>query len=374
MLNRTILSACLCVVLLSGAMLADEDGESGQRAVASLERVFLIMMENHSASQVIGNMTHAPFINKLAQSANLATNYFAVGHPSLPNYLHVVGGSNFGVAGDPTPKWHNDPASPGTVIPIAGSGVDLPTPAGLTGATGGKDLRSRSFVGMTIADQLHAKGKTWKTYQEDLPSIGADLVDYSDGIFSNPSPVNQADVAKLYAVKHNPFVYFDHIQRSTGSQNGLGNVVGFGGMDGLYADLRAGRVPNFSFIVPNQCHDMHGLGNAGPFCADDKTVIQMGDATVHKLVSAIKSSSAWKEGRNVIIVMWDENDFSNSPNLVAMIVDTNYGVHGVRSGTPYNHHALLKTLEAGFGLDCLNHACDGDVQIMSDLFALAPRR
>jgi len=115
-----------------------------------------------------------------------------------------------------------------------------------------------------------------------------------------------------------------------------------------------------------------GLGNAGPFCASDETVIQMGDATVDKLVTAIKSSSAWKEGRNAIIVMWDENDFSNSPNLVGMIVDTNYGVHGVKSGKPYNHHSLLKTLEAGFGLDCLNHACDGNVQIMSDMFAYAP--
>ena len=374
MLNRTIISVCLSAALFSGSTSADEDSDSEQQTMPSLQRVFLIMMENHSASQVIGNTTSAPFINKLARTANLATNYFAVGHPSLPNYLHVVGGSNFGVGGDPTPKWHSDPGSAGTVIPIAGSGVDLPTPAGLTGATGAKDLQARSYIAMTIADQLHAKGKTWKTYQENLPAVGADLVDYSDGIFSNLSPVNQANVAKLYAVKHNPFAYFDNIQRNSGSQNGLGNIVGFDGTDGLYADLRTGHVPNFSFIAPNQCHDMHGLGNAGPFCATDETVIQMGDATVEKLVTAIKTSAVWKEGRNAIIVMWDENDFSNSPNLVGMIVDTNYGVHGLQSGKPYNHHSLLKTLEAGFGLDCLNHACDGNVQVMSDVFARAPRR
>jgi hypothetical protein len=67
------------------------------------------------------------------------------------------------------------------------------------------------------------------------------------------------------------------------------------------------------------------------------------------------------DGRNnVTIVMWDENDFSNSPNLVGLIVDTSYGVHGVKSAKPYNHHSLLKTLEAGFGLGCLNHACDSN--------------
>ena len=51
------------------------------------------------------------------------------------------------------------------------------------------------------------------------------------------------------------------------------------------------------------------------------------------------------------------------------MVDTNYGVHGVPSAVPYNHFSLLKTLEAGFGLRCINHACDANVAVMSDLFA-----
>ena len=67
--------------------------------------------------------------------------------------------------------------------------------------------------------------------------------------------------------------------------------------------------------------------------------------------------------------MWDENDFGSEPNQVVTIVDTNYGVHGVSSNTPYSHFSLLKTLEAGFGLPCLNHACDADVKVMSDMFA-----
>src|SRR6266513_1244047 len=167
MLNKTTLALCLSAAALSAPALGDEDRAQGRDAIPALHHVFLIMMENHSASEILGNTASAPFINKLAQSANVAANYFAIGHPSLPNYLHVVGGSNFGVAGDPTPKWHNDPGSPGTVVPLAGSGVDLPTPASLTGATGGQDLAASGYTATTIADQLRAIGRTWKTRSEE---------------------------------------------------------------------------------------------------------------------------------------------------------------------------------------------------------------
>ena len=91
---------------------------------------------------------------------------------------------------------------------------------------------------------------------------------------------------------------------------------------------------------------------------------------MRKLVTAIKSSPAWREGNNAIVVLWDENDYSLAPNTnqVVLIIDTNYGVAGKQSATPYNHFSLLKSLEAAFELPCLNHACDGNVHVMSDLF------
>jgi hypothetical protein len=54
---------------------------------------------------------------------------------------------------------------------------------------------------------------------------------------------------------------------------------------------------------------------------------------------------------------------------VLLIVDTNYGVQGVQSGKRYDHFSLLKTIEGGLGLPCLNHACDASESVMSDLFA-----
>jgi len=185
-------------------------------------------------------------------------------------------------------------------------------------------------------------------------------------------------VVKLYAAKHNPFVYFQNVQQGSDPKNSLRHIASFGA---LLRDLGSGHVPTFSFIAPNQCNDQHGRGNAGAFCNFDPTshgtqsglnpaLIYRGDVTVHRLVSAIKDSPAWQAGNNVIVVLWDENDYSTAPNInqVLTIVDTNYGVHGVHSTQFYTHFSLLKSLEAGFGPPCLNHACDESVKVMSDLF------
>ena len=93
----------LCTALTSTAFAVEGPVPSG---VPHLDHVFLIMMENHGFSQVIDNPS-APYINYLAQTDNLATNYYAIAHPSLNNYLEIVGGSNFGVQSDNGPDWHN---------------------------------------------------------------------------------------------------------------------------------------------------------------------------------------------------------------------------------------------------------------------------
>jgi hypothetical protein len=161
----------------------------------------------------------------------------------------------------------------------------------------------------------------------------------------------------------------------------LANAVSFEGPQGLYADLASGKVPAYSFIAPNQCNDQHGRGNAGAFCNFDPTdngtqaglnpaAIYRGDVTVERLVNAIHNSPAWDNGHNAIVVLWDENDYSTAPNTnqVLLIVDTNYGVTGVQSNVRYTHFSLLKTIEAGLKLPCLNHACDSNVAVMADLF------
>ncbi|MDE2367895.1 MAG: hypothetical protein KGN16_02905 [Burkholderiales bacterium] len=387
------------------------EGQTPQGA-HRLDHVWVVVMENHGYGQIVGN-PNAPFINKMAQSVNLATNYYAVGHPSLTNYLEIVGGSNFGVQNDNSPDWHNagcapaivsgvinNEANPAAICPISGQGIDAATPAidytnevtgtpgmpatGAWNIDGTRAVAAAATVGKTIADQLDAAHSSWKSYQENLPPVGADGVNNSDGVFvntndtsvlSNPKPTS-SNVVALYAVKHNPFAYFKSVQEN----GGLRKVVGFDGTDGLYADLRSGHVPAFSLIAPNQCNDQHGKSGAGVYCAYDPNndgtqnglnpgLIYRGDVAVSRIVGAIKGSRAWGEGHNAIVVLWDENDYAvNTPNKVLTMVETNYMGNRVVSNNYYNHYSLLKTIEGTLGLPCLNHACDASVATMSDLF------
>jgi hypothetical protein len=407
----------LCLVAM--AFVATTSAQEGPvpKGVPKLDHVFIIMMENHGYSQVAGNPNN-PFVNKLAQSANSSHNYFAIAHPSLTNYLEISGGSNFGIHTDNYPDWHNgncttnlasglvstDNPSSGVICPIWGTGTDAATPAidfsnetqgppGDINIDGVQSIAANPHtVGKTVADQLVEAGLSWKSYQESLPLSGADLINVSDGYFTNLTDfaaiqptlnpaLTSADLVFLYAVKHNPFAYFRSVQEGHHKDLSLSRVVPFDGPGGLFADLASGDVPSYSFIAPNQCNDQHGRGNAGAFCNFDPTdngtqaglnpaLMYRGDVAVETLVNAIHNSPSWKEGHNAIVIVWDENDYSTAPetNQVLLIVDTNYGVKGVQSHMRYNHFSILKTVEAGFKLPCLNHACDAGTAVMSDLF------
>ena len=458
---KAVVSGLLAVSAASAAIAAEGPIPGG---IPHLDHVFVIVMENHSFDQVLGNPA-MPFVNgQIAhRQVNLATNYYAVGHPSLTNYLEIVGGSNFGVRSDNGPDWHNArcqpnlrtgvpnadnaggnapyPVESNDVCPIAGVGTDAPTEAVdnwneiavpvfnyLANIDGVQSVpAARNTVGKTIADQLALWGMSWKSYQESLPPIGADLVNSSNGsatdattydatkpvspnnlpmVFSSGDP----DLAKYfasplvaaYAVKHNPFAYFQSVQEGTIRGSSLRNMVGFDGAGGLYADLASGDVPTLSFIAPNQCDDQHGRSNGDAFCQFDQgttatagltdgTMVglspglsEQADTTVNRLVTAITASQTWKRGNNAIVVVWDENDYSGLPkplpvntlfpapnrNNVVLTVQTNdrFGSGGVQSKNFYSSFSLLKSLEAGLHLPCLNHACDSNVKVMSDLF------
>lgn len=437
MTKKTAMLCLLAVTLAGTARAQTEDAPNG---IAHQDHVFLIMMENHGYEQIINN-PNEPYLNGLIanRQVNLATNYFAVGHPSLTNYLEIVGGSNFGIRSDNAPNWGSTTCTPniasglvnadddlgtapvpietGTICPISGTGTDAATPAVdtwnettpglfnyLADIDGIKSVPTAPTMGESIADQLVRAGKSWKTYQESLPLGPVFGVNYSNGTasnltnFSTLAPLTSSAVVQAYAVKHNPFAYFKSVQEGTWENNSLENVVGFDGPGGLYADLATGNVPDFAYIVPNQCDDQHGRGNGDAFCAfdpglppGDATVgtqaglnpglIQQGDTTIERIVRAIHSSPAWQEGHASIVIVWDENDYSgllNAPtglfprqnqNTVVLTVEPNReGPKGVQSNNYYNSFSLLKSLEAGFGLPCLNHACDANVAVMSDLF------
>jgi phosphatidylinositol-3-phosphatase len=168
---------------------------SGGRAARSAPaHVILVVEENHEFGQVIGSR-QAPFLNRLAATGTLLTRYYAVGHPSLPNYLALIGGDTFGIRRDCTTC----------------------------------RLRATNLV-----DQLERAGISWKAYYQDLPAPGAEVTR-----------------AAAYTVEVDPFVFFDDIRASPARRQ---RVVPLGQLD---ADLAAGRLPQFAVVAPDLRHDMH---------------------------------------------------------------------------------------------------------------------
>jgi len=320
-------------------------------AIPRYQHIVEIMMENTSYGTIIGNPI-APNINALASKYGLATNYFGVTHPSEPNYMANMGGSFFGVQDDN--QFYCTPALASTDPHCAGTTVD------------------HTVSAQNLADQLTAAGMTWKGYFQNLPPIPpSGLImtgPNANGPYSFKWP---SDSVALYASKHNPFLNF------TGTQRALANMVPD---TQLAADLAAGKLADFSLIVPDQCHDMHGTGG----CGDTNGLIAAGDTYVGDTVNAILASKTWRQGRNAIVITWDEDDFSDQgqPGTgccgadpggghVATIVITNkVNKYPITDNTPYNHYSLLRSYEEAFGLPCLLNACDtaAGVKPMTPLF------
>jgi len=179
------------------------------------------------------------------------------------------------------------------------------------------------------------------------------------GSFFGIQDDNQFYCTPALSSKHNPFLNF------AGTQGALANMVPD---TQLATDLASNSLPNFSLVVPDQCHDMHGTGG----CSTTNGLISAGDAYVRDTVKAILHSKAWHHGNDAVVITWDEDDFSDEgqPGTgccgadpggghVATIVITNKGnKHPITDGTPYNHYSLLLSLEDAFGLPCLANACD----------------
>ena len=162
-------------------------------AVPALGHVVIVLEENHSYSDVIGSSA-MPYLNQLATSGAVATQYFADTHPSIGNYFELTTGQII----------TNDDSFNQTL-----NVDDLPL-------------------------ELMTAGKTWKSYAESLPSVG-----YLGG-----------DVYP-YLRHHNPFTYFSDVMNSWPEQASLVPFTQFA------QDLAANQLPNFSFVAPNALDDAH---------------------------------------------------------------------------------------------------------------------
>ena len=184
----------VAAIAITGSAGAGPDRADTRSAFLAFDRVVVVVFENKDYDQVLGN-PEAPTFRSLARRYALLTNYRAVAHPSLPNYLALVSGSTHGFASDCT---------------------------------------SCQVSAPNLADTIEAAGKTWKTYAEGLPRAG----------FTGAW-------AGRYAKKHNPFLYFTDV---ASRPDRLRRIVPLGT---FRRDLEAGRLADLSLVVPDLCHDMH---------------------------------------------------------------------------------------------------------------------
>jgi hypothetical protein len=204
--RRALMRAAICIFALAIGLTAvvGFSGEASQPpSVAAVapprhfphpRRVAVIVLENRSYEQVIGNRS-APYLNGLARRYALATRFYAITHPSLPNYIALTGGSTFEISQNCTR-------------------CDSPGP--------------------NLLGQLDRAGISWKAYFEEL------------GSNSNPGAITHE-----YNPHYNPFVYYESVR---GNPSDRARIVGF---DHLYSDLQGGRMPRFSWIAPGVLHDGH---------------------------------------------------------------------------------------------------------------------
>lgn len=254
----------------------------------------LLLLENHGYGDVIGNPA-APNLNALSAHYGLATQSYAWTHPSLPNYLDLVAAKSLGITSDCT---------------------------------------DCNVEGTTIADQLLSRGDHWAAFMESMPS-----------------PCFRGDsAAGLYAKKHDPFMYFTHIETSA-------QCLNVQPLSALWPALDGGTVPAFSFVTPNLCHDGHDCS------------LQQSDTWVGGFVSRITASS-WFAGGGVLIVTYDEGTSSDgccqgaAGGHIATWVVSRHTPAGSRLRTPVDHAGVVRTVELLYGLPPIGDAactCSGDL-------------
>ena len=190
-----------------------------------------------------------------------------------------------------------------------------------------------------IVNQLERAGRSWKAYMEFMPQ-----------------PCYQGPDTSLYAQRHNPFIYFNNVRTNPARCQ---KIVPF---EQFQTDLAANDLPEYIWITPNLCHDMHDCP------------ISSGDDWLQTWVPKILASSAWQDD-GVLFITFDEGITSAGccqyarGGKISTLVISPLVKKGFVSYIPYDHYSLLRTIEQSWDLPLLDRtACDCSIP-MADFFA-----
>ena len=308
----------LLAVFVSGAALAASAQPSRPAPVRSVARaaaaagtdfdyLVILLMENHNICDILTSCSgSAVYMSNLANAWGLAQDdHYCNVNPSLPNYLCLTGGTDFGC-----------------------NGYD--------GGPNSNACTNAAWTAPNIVDRLAPAGLTWKAYMEDMPS--------------NCYGGNSGN----YAVRHNPFVYYNDIVSNSMRCN---QVVPAGTADSaLINDLGStSTASNYMWLTPNTCNDMHDCS------------IGTGDAYLADLVQRILSSPVFTNQRAALYITFDEGYGQPVYTVWAgRVVKPTYS-----SSVAYNHTSLLATIESNWNLAPLT-SNDGGASPMTEFFQAPP--
>jgi phosphatidylinositol-3-phosphatase len=300
----------VCVIALAGMMAAQKETTPARH----IKTVWLIVMENQNWASVKGNKS-APYINQtILPHASYTEQYFNPPnmHPSLPNYFWMEAGTNFGILDDRSPMI---------------------------------DSQSTAQHLVTLLQNAPGGAISWRAYDEGIS--GRDCPLY------NRFP---------YAVRHNPFVYFDDVtgKKNSNSAYCIEHIRPF---EEMAKDLANNSVARYNFITPNLCDDMHDS------CSPRYNKLAQGDSWLEKYLPEILNSHAYQDN-GAVFITWDEAVVGDGPIGMIVLSPLAKG-NGYSNSIHYDHGALLRTLEEIFGVTPYLGSAASQPSL-KDLFAVFP--
>ena len=333
-------------------------------ALPPIHHVFVIVLENESASTTFGPNPPAPYLATTMRAAGAyLPNYYGIGHASLDNYIAMISGQA------PNP---NTQADCGIYADMSNPGIDLTGQETGTGCVYPPDIP-------TVADQLTHSGLTWAAYEE---SMGADPTRETSvcghPVLGTADNTEGATPLDQYATRHDPFMYF-HTITDTAQCDSVVNL------DQLQTALDdAANTPNYVFITPDLCSDGHDANCANSQLAGGFAGIN--GFLTHWVPKITGSPAFMKDG--LLIVIFDEAGGGDSssccgelPGPTALspggtgpgggdtgaVLLSPFIAPGTVSAVPYNHYSMLATVEDIFGLGRLGDA-GGATPFGNDVF------
>jgi hypothetical protein len=270
------------------------------------DHIYVVVMENHSYSQIVGSSS-APYVNNTLIAHNaVATNYSNAHDLSVYNYMALTAGQTFYGTG-------------------ANTVYDGCTPGGPV-----SNLRSCNINGpKNIVTEIQASGRTWRGYEDTMPAP-----------CSNGATYGSDSTGGRYAAKHDPFPYFQDLRTNPAL------CKNYEPYTKLATDLSGNTVPNFAFITPNLCHDGHDSSVQG--CPG--SAIADSDKFLSTSLPAIFNSSSWKTSNSLLVLTWDEGSATDNKHVLWVGVRSQNSRGHVTSATAWNHYSTLRTIEDSWSL------------------------